>query len=96
MLSRHERDRLAEIEAGLVGADPRLAEQFERFDPGPRWRGLRHALAGLALALLAVLAVMCLLSGLMVSAVVLAVATLLGGALCCVQARRNRRGSAPG
>lgn len=89
MLSRHERERLARIESGLVADDPRLAEKFDRFDRGRRW-GLRRVLVLLVLALAALLAVLCLLSGLLPIAIVVGVATAGFAAATWWRSRRRR------
>ncbi|MGW5646596.1 DUF3040 domain-containing protein [Saccharopolyspora sp. NPDC003752] len=75
MLSRHERDRLAEIESELVSGDPRLAEKFARFDSGRSWGGMRRILVFLVLVLVALLAVLCLVSGLVLTAIALVLGT---------------------
>jgi DUF3040 family protein len=89
MLSRHERDRLAEIESALVSADPRLAEKFDQFDGGRSRGGWRGLLVFLVLALIGLLALICLVSGLVLSSITLAVLTA-AGAVACRHARRNR------
>ncbi|MEU6268657.1 DUF3040 domain-containing protein [Saccharopolyspora shandongensis] len=75
MLSRHERDRLAEIESELVSGDPRLAEKFARFDGGRSWGGMRRLLVFVVLVLVALLAVLCLVSGLVLTAIALVIGT---------------------
>ncbi|MEV0698259.1 DUF3040 domain-containing protein [Saccharopolyspora sp. NPDC050389] len=91
MLSRHERDRLAEIESALVSGDPRLAEKFARFDSGRSWGGMRRLLVFLVLALVAVLALLCLLSGLVLSSIALALCTAAGAFGVWWHARRKRQ-----
>lgn len=82
MLSRHERDRLAEIESALASGDPRLAEKFERFDGRRDWTGVRRVLVFLVFALVGLLALLCMLSGLVLSAITLFTAAIAGaGAL---------------
>ncbi|MGW3472107.1 DUF3040 domain-containing protein [Saccharopolyspora sp. NPDC000995] len=81
MLSRHERDRLAEIESALVSGDSWLAEKFDRFDGGRSWGGVRRVLLFLMLALvalLAFLALLCLVSGLVLSSITLALTAVAG------------------
>jgi hypothetical protein len=90
MLSRHERDRLAEIESALVSADPRLAEKFDRFDGGRSWGGARRLLVFLVLAVTGLLALMCLVSGLVLSSITLALLTAAGAVAACWYAHRNR------
>ncbi|MCI2420748.1 DUF3040 domain-containing protein [Saccharopolyspora sp. K220] len=91
MLSRHERDRLAEIESALASDDPRLAEKFDRFDGGRRWPGVRRLLVLLVLAVTALVALMCLVSGLVLSSLTLALLTVAGTAGVCWHTRRKRR-----
>ncbi|MBB5157734.1 DUF3040 domain-containing protein [Saccharopolyspora phatthalungensis] len=90
MLSRHERDRLAEIESALVSADPRLAEQFDRFDACRHRAGVRRLLGFLLLALVALLALLCLVSGLMLSSITLASGAVAGAVGVWWHARRKR------
>ncbi|MER7012469.1 DUF3040 domain-containing protein [Saccharopolyspora sp. NPDC000359] len=91
MLSRHERDRLAEIESALVSGDPRLAEKFERFDGRRDWTGMRRFLVFLVFALLALLAVLCVLSGLVLSATTLFIAAVAGAGAAWWRGRRKHR-----
>ncbi|GAA0503241.1 hypothetical protein GCM10011581_26750 [Saccharopolyspora subtropica] len=91
MLSRHERNRLAEIESALVSDDPRLAEKFDRFGSGPSWPGIRRLLVFAVLVVTALLALMCLVSGLVVSSVVLAVLTAGGAVATWWHARHEHR-----
>ncbi|MDA3648459.1 DUF3040 domain-containing protein [Saccharopolyspora indica] len=88
MLSRHERDRLAEIESALASGDPRLAEKFERFDGRRDWTGVRRLLVVLVFALIALLAVLCLLSGLVLSAITLFTAAAAGAGALWWRSRR--------
>lgn len=89
MLSKHERDRLAEIESGLVSDDPRFAEKFDRFEPGRHVFGLWSALVVLGCALVAVLISALLVSGQFIAAAVVGGLALIGGALGGWQARRR-------
>lgn len=81
MLSRHERDRLAEIESGLLSEDPRLAEKFDRFTPSRHVFGLWRALVVLTFALVAVLISVLLVSGQLIAAAVVGVVAVVGGAV---------------
>ncbi|MGP4019800.1 DUF3040 domain-containing protein [Saccharopolyspora sp. 5N708] len=90
MLSRHERDRLAEIESALASDDPRLAEKFDRFDGGRGWPGVRRLLVLLMLVVTALLALLCLVSGLVLSSIMLGLLTVAGTAGVCWHFRRNR------
>jgi fatty acid desaturase len=92
MLSRHERDRLAEIESALESDDPRLAEKFDRFDGGRSWGGMRRLLLFLVLALVALLALLCLVSGLALIAITLALGTAGAAAGIWWHDRRKQRG----
>ncbi|RRO19917.1 DUF3040 domain-containing protein [Saccharopolyspora rhizosphaerae] len=89
MLSKHERDRLAEIESALVAADPELAEQFERFQDGHGWSGLRTLLVCTALTLTAMLSLLSLASGLVWTASALGVITAAGALAAGFAARRH-------
>ncbi|MGI8306621.1 DUF3040 domain-containing protein [Saccharopolyspora hattusasensis] len=91
MLSRHERDRLAEIESALVSGDPRLAEKFDRFDGGRSRGGVRRVLLFLMLALVALLALLCLVSGLVLSSITLALSAVAGAVGVWWHARRKRQ-----
>ncbi|GAA4615319.1 DUF3040 domain-containing protein [Saccharopolyspora hordei] len=91
MLSRHERDRLAEIESALVSGDPRLAEKFERFDGRRNWTTLRRFLVYLVCALVALLAVLCMVSGLVLSSVTLFAAAVGGAGAAWWRDRRHGR-----
>ncbi|MER7083443.1 Protein of unknown function [Saccharopolyspora kobensis] len=88
MLSRHERDRLAEIESALISGDPRLAEKFERFDGRRDWTGVRRFLVFLVFALIMLLAVLCMLSGLVLSAITLFTAAVAGAGALWWRSRR--------
>ena len=63
MLSKHERDMLAEIETALESADPELAEKFERFEGEPGWGLMRRVLVFTALTLTAMLSLLSLAGG---------------------------------
>ncbi|MBE9376583.1 DUF3040 domain-containing protein [Saccharopolyspora sp. HNM0983] len=89
MLSRHERDRLAEIESGLLSDDPRLAEKFERFDGGRDASGLWRVVVVLALALAGALVSVLLVSGQLIAAAVVGALAVVGGAVCCWRAWRR-------
>lgn len=92
MLSRHERDRLAEIESGLSSEDPRLVDKFDRFEPGRNGFALRRALVVLVFALLAVLISVLLVSGQLIAAVVVGAVSAVGAAACGWWARRRAGG----
>ena len=89
MLSKHERDRLAEIESALEAAEPELAEKFERFEGEPGWSLLRQVLVFTALALTAVVSLLCLLSGLVWTASALATITAAGLLAACFGQRQH-------
>ena len=89
MLSKHERDRLAEIESALEAAEPELAEKFERFEGEPGWSLLRQVLVFTALALTAVVSLLCLLSGLVWTASALAMITAAGLLAACFGQRQH-------
>ena len=79
MLSKHERDMLAEIETALESADPQLAEKFERFE-GERGRGLMcRVLVFTALTLTAMLSLLSLASGLVWTSAAGAIAACFTG-----------------
>ncbi|MGW1681282.1 DUF3040 domain-containing protein [Saccharopolyspora sp. NPDC002376] len=91
MLSRHERDRLAEIESALMSGDPRLAEKFERFDGRRNWTGVRRVLVFLVFALLVLLAALCLASGLILSSITLFAVTIASAGALWWRGRRKGR-----
>ncbi|WP_406691451.1 DUF3040 domain-containing protein [Saccharopolyspora sp. ID03-671] len=90
MLSKHERDRLAEIESALASADPVLAEKFERFEGGPSTGALSRALICTALALTAMLSLLSLASGLVWTSAALGAITAAGVIAAGVTSRRHR------
>ncbi|GAB3698170.1 DUF3040 domain-containing protein [Saccharopolyspora tripterygii] len=90
MLSKHERDRLAEIESALEAAEPELAEKFERFEGDSGWSLLRQVLVFTALALTAMVSLLSLLSGLVWTASALALITTAGLIAACFGQRQHR------
>ncbi|SFT05141.1 DUF3040 domain-containing protein [Saccharopolyspora flava] len=91
MLSKHERDRLAEIESALATADPELAEKFERFE-GERGSGvLRRVLVCTALALTAMLSLLSLASGLVWTSAALGAITAAGVIAAGFTSRRHEQ-----
>lgn len=89
MLSRHERDRLAEIEAALVSADPDFADRFERFDGSGAWAGVRRLLLFAVLTIVGLTAIVFLVSGLVWTSVGLAMLTAVGVVAVVCEIRRN-------
>lgn len=82
MLSRQDRQRLEAIESGLIENDPRFAAKFDRLGH-QGWlacRGVRPLLMG-AVFFLATLALVCLVSGLPLSAITLGGLSALGAFL---------------
>lgn len=89
MLSKHERDRLAEIESALVSADPELADKFERFESGSGLGVLRRVLVCTALTLTAMLSLLSLASGLVWTSAALGVITIAGTVAAAFTAHRH-------
>lgn len=90
MLSKHERDRLAEIESALVAADPELAEKFERFECEHGWGLLRRVMVCAALALTAMLSLLSLASGLVWTSAALGMITAAGAVAAGFTARQHK------
>ncbi|TDC91654.1 DUF3040 domain-containing protein [Saccharopolyspora aridisoli] len=89
MLSKHERDMLAEIETALESADPELAEEFERFEGERGWGLMRRVLVFTALTLTAMLSLLSLASGLVWASVALGMITTAGAIAACFTGRQH-------
>ena len=92
MLSKHERDRLAEIEAALVSADPEFAERFERFDGSSTWEIVRRLMFFALLSIVGLTSIVFLVSGLVWTSAGLALLTVVGAVAVFCEMRRNRAG----
>ncbi|GAA2361796.1 hypothetical protein GCM10009854_46550 [Saccharopolyspora halophila] len=91
MLSRHEWDRLAEIEAALASADPEFVERFDRFDGSSTWEGVRKLMLFALLSIVALTAVVFLVSGFVWISAGLAALTAVGTAIVVYDLRRRAR-----
>lgn len=91
MLSRHERDRLAEIEAALVSADPEFVERFDRFDGSSTWEGVRKLMLFALLSITGLVSVVFLVSGFVWISSGLAVLTAAGALVVFYDLRRRSR-----
>jgi hypothetical protein len=90
MLSKHERDMLAEIETALESADPELAEKFERFEGEPGWGLMRRVLVFTALTLTAMLSLLSFASGLVWTSAALGMITAAGAIAACFTGRQHK------
>ncbi len=97
MLSKPDRERLAAIESKLVEDDPRLAELFHSLYETRRLSGLSRVLAMSSVVVVVALAAVCLLSGLVLSAVGLSVLAAVGVVLLRLASKPagNRGGRNP-
>ena len=89
MLSRPERERLAEIEDALTAQDPGLADKFDQLSSGPGVSSRKKLLITVLLVLSGLLAVVFLAADLVPAGVLLGLLTAAGAAVSVHHFRRT-------